>query len=112
MELKDSEELIESFKKRPRRTVLTVIAFLILLSVIAYFQGFFSEMGKRAIALFKEAPRVAQPSKDLRQEWKKAEPRQTINQHTEGDQAPAVNVAPGGHSTINYGSRKEKAEEE
>lgn len=30
-----------------------------------------------------------------------------IEQHTEGDQSPAVNVAPGGKATINYGKTKD-----
>jgi len=108
MELKDSEKLIESFKKRPWKTIFAIAVLLILLSVFGFFNGFFGEKGKRAAGLSNEGnPHVEQPSNVLPHERKKAEPRPTINQHTEGDQSPAVNVAPGGQSIIKYSSPKE-----
>ena len=112
MELKDSENLIESFKKRPGRTISAIVVLLLLLSVIAYFTGFFGEKGKRAAGLSKENLPIETSSKDLPLERKKVELRPTTNQHTEGDQSPAVNVAPGGKSIINYGAPKDRGPQE
>jgi len=106
MELKDSERLIESFKKRPGRTISAIVVLLLLVSVIAFFTNFFGEKGKRAAGSSKEAPHIEQSTKDLLLERKNAGPRPAINQHTEGAQAPAVNVAPGGKVIINYGAPK------
>jgi hypothetical protein len=112
MELKDSERLIDSFKKQPGRTISAIVVLLLLVSMIAYFTGLFSEKGKRAAGQSKEGHPIEQTSKDLPHEQKKAEPRPTINQHTEGNQAPAVNVSPGGQSVINYNATKDKGKQE
>jgi hypothetical protein len=111
MDLKDSENLIESIKKRPLRTILAIVVLLVVLFVIAFFNGFFGERGKRAAGSSKEGSRVEQPFKDSADK-RKAEPRPTISQHTEGDQAPIVNVGPGGKSTINYGPPKDGGTQE
>jgi hypothetical protein len=106
MDIRDSETLIESFKKKPWMTISAIVVLLILLSVIAWVNGFFGEKGKRAASLPKDTPHMEQPSKDLPHQRKKPESSPTISQHTEGDQAPIVNVGPGGQSTINYGAPK------
>lgn len=111
MDIKDSEKLIESTKKRPLKTIFTILVFLIMLSMIAFFRSFFDETGKRIVGLLMDTPRVEQPPKHLTDE-QKAKPQPTINQHTEGDQAPIVNVGPGGKSTINYGSTTDKGARE
>ncbi len=112
MDVKDTEKLMESFKKRPGGTISAIVILLLLLSVIAFFTNFFGEEGKRAAGSSKEAPHIEQSTKDLEHERKNAGPRPTINQHTEGNQAPAVNVSPGGTVNINYGSEKNRNSKE
>jgi hypothetical protein len=105
MELKDPEKLIESFKKRPLKTISALIILVLILSAIAFFSSFFSEKGKRAAGLSKEGTKVEQSSKHLSLQPKETEPQPTISQHTEGNQAPIVNVGPGGKSIISYGHK-------
>lgn len=113
MNIKDFKELIKSIKKWPfKKIILYFFVSLIVMFVIAFSYGFFGETGKRIVGfLLNDSPRIEQPPKDLTVE-QKVKPHPTINQHTEGDQSPIVNVGPEGKSTINYGSTTDKGAQE
>jgi len=157
MEIKDIEQMTESLKKKPFKTISVVILFLFFGAVIALIKGYFGEKGKRlegashvssytekSLEGFQQTPektkarpannehsKVDSPAfsnqttgnhlpyhvenkhKELSLRHNKSEaPRQIINQHTEGEQSPAVNVAPGGQSIINYGAPNDKGTHE
>lgn len=111
MDFKNAEEIIEKGKKRPKRTLYILIFLLISVAAYAYITGFFSEKGKQHAASQTESPRIILPSKDLpKQKGNTNAP--VINQHTEGNQSPAVNVAPGGTTNFNYGSANDRSTKE
>jgi hypothetical protein len=109
MDFKDSERLIDSFKKRPLKSTVAIIILLLALAVITFLTSYFSEKGKRAAGLTKEGINVEQASKVLPLKLKETKPPSTISQHTKGNQAPIVNVSPGGKSLISYGSKSPPA---
>jgi hypothetical protein len=111
MDIRDSEKLIQSFKKNPIVTIVSIVVLVVLVSLVAWFNGFFGAKGKQAAGPFKETPSTLQPSKELPRRFKSQSPSAN-SQTTEGDQSPIVNVGPGGKSTINYGGSKEKGASE
>jgi hypothetical protein len=108
MDFKDTEEIIEKGKKRPKRTLFVLILLSIFVVAYAYLTGFFSEKGKQHATPQKEIPRVVQPTNDLPKQ-KEDTNQPVINQHTEGNQSPAVNIAPGGTANLTYGKTKDES---
>lgn len=104
MDIRDTENLIESFKNKPWFTLFVIVVFLALLSGIAWFNGFFSEKGKQVAGSVIETPHITNPSKVLPREHSMSESSPVKSQHAEGDQAPIVKVGAFGQSTIKYGS--------
>lgn len=101
MDIRESEKLVESFKKKPLITILSIVISVLLLSLVAWSNAFWGEKGKQAAKPPKENPHLTEPSKKLIDRPKPERPS-TVKQRTEGDQSPIVNVGPGGESTINY----------
>jgi hypothetical protein len=93
---------------------IIVLIILILISAVVYYKG--QDIKQFDFGMFKvefwpkQSPQT-QPPRDLPEQTKRNIPSE-INQHTEGDQAPIVNVAPEGKSTINYGSPKDRGKSE
>ena len=90
------------------RVFVITVTLLALIAIWAVYNGQDIKKldFKNLIAEFwpKQQPTVS-PSKDLRQQTK-GNNAPIIKQHTEGDQSPAVNVAPGGTANITYGATK------
>lgn len=86
---------------------------VVLLSIVIYRAQDIKEI---AIGIYRitfgprESAQTPLP-KDLPEQTKRNTPSE-INQHTEGDQAPIVNVGPEGKSTINYGPPKDRGKSE
>ena len=112
MDYKDTEKIIEAGEKRPKRTLFVLLVLLLLVSVIAFVTGYFREKGKRLAFPANQSQVISPPSSKARDHQKQDIPRPIINQHTEGNQSPAVNVAPGGTATFDYSSPKKESSKE
>jgi hypothetical protein len=80
--------------------VVTIVALLIIIIYRA------QDIKEIAIGIYKitfesKQSQKTVPPKDLPEQTKHNTPSE-INQHTEGDQSPAVNIAPGGKANFNY----------
>jgi hypothetical protein len=85
-----------------------LVIIVVLLSIVIYRVQDIREI---AIGIYKITfgPKQSQqtvPSKDLPEQTKRNTPSE-INQHTEGNQSPAVNIAPGGKANFNYNVPKD-----
>ena len=78
MDFKDTEEIIEAGKKRPKSTLVILIVLLILLGVIAFVTSYSSEKGKR----------LAIPSNVSQTQSTKERPLQRYE--TSGSQSPIM----------------------
>jgi hypothetical protein len=110
MDYKSIKEMFEDLGKRPRKTISILIVLLLIAIMASIFVGYFSEKGKQ-LAIPPNRKQV-HPSPSSTTEIKKNKDivRPAINQHTEGSQSPAVNVAPGGNANIEYNNSANKGE--
>jgi hypothetical protein len=92
------------------RWYFIVIIIIILFSAVAvFYRG--QDIKQFAFGIFNvqfwpKQQQQTQPSKDFPEQTKRNTPSE-INQHTEGDQSPAVNIAPGGKANFNYNVQKD-----
>jgi hypothetical protein len=107
MDFNDSEKIVEEGEKHPKRTLIIFLVLLMLIAVFAYATGFFGEKGKRHAIPSNERAVTSVPSSKVIEHQKEDINAPVINQHTEGNQSPALQVAPGGTATFNYSSSKE-----
>jgi hypothetical protein len=105
MNIQDTEKLLASLKAHPIRTSVVFLIFLALIALSSFITSYCSEAGKEHVSSTKEHAHVVESPKDLPQQMKDTK-APNINQRTEGNQSPAVNVAPGGNAIINYGGSK------
>ena len=137
IDIKDAEKIYEMSRKKPRKTfwiIIVLVLGLIYFGLKAYIGGYFGERGKQDASPSKQTAEgltattpetkdkagkanteVRSPTKSEKQGAKETkEPKgpdskqSTVIQKTEGDQSPAVNVGPGGKSTIIYGEPKKE----
>ncbi|MCJ7602411.1 MAG: hypothetical protein MUO63_13055 [Desulfobulbaceae bacterium] len=110
MDIKDAEEIIESGQQRPKKTFLVIIVFLLLVGVVAYVSGFFSEKAKKHANLKNDDQKVSlTPEIKQQKNSKSTQPESPpkINQSTEGDQSPAIIS---NDVNIIYGDQKDSKE--
>lgn len=93
MNFEDIEKIIEKAKIRPKKTIIILIVLLIIAIAITYGKAFFSakalQHAKPSIPAQKEQSESATiPNKQTSSE--KANGTVTIEQHTKGDQSPAI----------------------
>jgi predicted negative regulator of RcsB-dependent stress response len=89
---------LQNLWKRNRLKAIIVIA-LIIIGVLLYLR--YPVITKKDVQSSVSVPQEKSLSKKSTQSESSK-----IEQHTEGNQSPAVNVAPGGTATVNYGSAK------
>lgn len=112
MDFKSAEDIVEAGKRRPKRTLIVILVLLFLAAVTAYVTGLCGEIGKRHAGSSIESQTIlVQPTKEDQHEKNNIN-SPAVTQQTHGNQSPAVNVAPGGTSTIHYGTSKDKVNNE
>lgn len=107
---KEIEEWISSFWARPFRTLIIVLVVVVILVGLTLIQSYFGEKGKQlAIAPNKDVG-TATGTKEAAVE-KKTENDRTIiiEQHTQGDQSPAI---VGEKIELKYDGRKDEKKKE
>ena len=119
MDFDTVEKMVESFKKKPKATLAVVVTLAIVFIVSAYLYGFFSEKGKHLASPAKQTSPAAKSPNTKDREAQDIQPRSgppksslnatndqlterakqdtgedatapRINQHTEGNQSPAI----------------------
>ena len=93
IDFQKTEELIESGRKKPGKTIIVVVFTLILIAFFAFITGYCSETGKL------KASKESVHSEKLTPEGQGG----LVNQQTEGDQSPAI---VSDDVIINYGSKE------
>ncbi len=91
MDFDNAEKIIDKAKTQPKKTIMIVIVFAIIALAVAYGTTFVS----------KKAEQHAEPSIPAQ---KNQSETSSIEQHTKGDQSPAV--VSDGDVEIKYGSDK------
>ncbi len=107
MDFEDAEKIIEKAKTQPKKTITIVIVFAIIALAIAYGTTLVSEKAKQhaepSIPAQKAQSETAS-TPDKKTSNKAANGTSSIEQHTKGDQSPAV--VSDGDVEIKYGSDK------
>lgn len=100
---KDVLDFINSYKKHPLKTIIVAVLLLFFLCLIAFCTGFFNKKGEQVAQPTIEKPIAVIPPTSSPQEKQEAESPK-VQQHTEGDNSPAVNA--GGDVNIDIGGNK------
>jgi flagellar basal body-associated protein FliL len=109
MDFKDAEKIVEAGKTKFKRTLFIIILLLVLIAVIAYIKGFFGEKGKQHAGSSNESHWSSNsPSREIQHQEKNTN-APVINQHTEGDQSPAIIS---NDVNITYGAPKDQKTKE
>ncbi len=96
-------------RKLPWYFITLVIIIILVLAVAIYKR---QDIKQVVLGIFKvefwpgQRPQIL-PPKDMPQQTKSNNTR-TINQHTEGNQSPNVNVGPGATANFNYNTSKDR----
>ena len=93
MDIKDAEKIFESAPKRPLKTFLILIVFLLLVAAIAYVSGFSNEKAKKHANVKDTGPKISSPHEQKQQQNDKSiqtEFTTKINQSTDGNKSPAI----------------------
>ena len=109
MDFRDVRNFIHLLRRRPAEAVLIGVVFFLFMAALAYVTGLWGERGRQRASTAPPGYAIsASPSGVHMRSATQGHP--LTNQHTEGDQSPAVNVAPGGTSNITYDTPRPHSE--
>lgn len=108
MNYKEFKRIYESFKKWPIITITFLVVCLIIFIFSKYFGSYFSEKGKQFANPQVKLINDRMSSEEIRKYKNNSKSTSKINQHTEGNQSPAVISNKDVNINIEVNDNKEK----